>query len=307
MEAESGMRVRIAYFSGTGSTRHVAYVLRDEVEARGHAVELVRIGRSEMPESRPCDLLVLCHVVHAANAPRPVIDWVRAQPDALDTPAVIISVSGGGEVTPNLACRVRLKRELARKGFSVFYEKMIVMPSNWIVATEPTLVNRLLTVLPHKVAHAADEFLDHTPRLYSPPPGNRLLSLLGRLEQLGAPQFGEKIRVETSCNGCGVCVRGCPVSNIELREGRPVFADRCTLCLQCIYACPTEALVPGTMTFIVIKDGFDFQRMLAECSEPVDLDVEQETRGYLWLGVRRYLLSTQDMRESTVRSSVSEG
>lgn len=46
--------------------------------------------------------------------------------------AVVVSVSGGGEISPNTACRAATLRQLEKKGYKVFYEKMVVMPSNLI-------------------------------------------------------------------------------------------------------------------------------------------------------------------------------
>ena len=299
--------VRIVYFSGTGCTAFVAETFRKELEILGSSVQMheLRHGISE-PEGE-YRFLILCFVVHACNAPHPVMQWVKSHPSVERIPTAVISVSGGGEVTPNLACRVAIKRQLQQKGFAVEYEKMLVMPSNWIVPTKPGLAARLLEVLPHKVAFILHELASGTRRETCPGPGNRFLSLLGKLETSGAKTFGKKIRVSEACTGCGLCARHCPVGNIVLNVKKPMFGNRCILCLNCLYLCPQHALQPGTGKFVVIKDGFDLKKIQATLPWTEPLDISAKARGILWLGVKRYLLDTTDMREPLASEHVSFG
>lgn len=297
------MTVRVIFFSGTGCTAHVAGVFKREIEARGHTVQVHELRHDTSRPNGPYDRLILCFAVHAANAPHPVMQWAARLHPVKEVPAAVISVSGGGEVTPNLACRVAIKRRLRCKGFRIQYEKMLTMPSNWIVATKPALAARLLEVLPGKTARIIEEFLSGTVRKNCPGPGNRLLSLFGKLETFGARFFGERIRVNEICTGCGLCVRRCPVGNITLKNGRPVFGKDCIMCLNCIYSCPRQALHPGIMKFVTIKEGFDLERIKASLPWKVDIDIEKEAAGFLWLGVRRYLLENSDISETPASRS----
>ena len=110
--------------------------------------------------------LVLCFVVHACNAPAPVMNWVKNLEQANNKPVVIISVSGGGEVTPNLACRIPIKRAFKKKNYDVIYEKMLVMPSNWIVETKQVLSSKILQVLPFKVSYIVNDVINGKKTFY---------------------------------------------------------------------------------------------------------------------------------------------
>lgn len=48
-----------------------------------------------------------------------------------------------------------------------------------------------------------------------------------------------------ACIGCGKCVEACPMNNISLADGRPVWWKSCTHCMACICGCPTEAIEYG--------------------------------------------------------------
>ncbi len=48
-----------------------------------------------------------------------------------------------------------------------------------------------------------------------------------------------------ACISCGKCVQACPLNNIQLRDGRPVWGDHCTHCMACICGCPTQAIEYG--------------------------------------------------------------
>ncbi|MFR6380503.1 MAG: EFR1 family ferrodoxin [Evtepia sp.] len=48
-----------------------------------------------------------------------------------------------------------------------------------------------------------------------------------------------------ACNGCGQCVKRCPLNNITLPDGKPLWGGRCTHCMACICYCPTEAIEYG--------------------------------------------------------------
>jgi NAD-dependent dihydropyrimidine dehydrogenase PreA subunit len=54
--------------------------------------------------------------------------------------------------------------------------------------------------------------------------------------------FIVNIDMET-CTGCGKCVGGCPVSILELVDGKAaVVGDDCLGCQSCVELCPVNAV-----------------------------------------------------------------
>jgi len=51
-----------------------------------------------------------------------------------------------------------------------------------------------------------------------------------------------KFTISDNCNGCGICEKICPVSNIKITDGKPAFSGKCEHCLGCIHACPKQAV-----------------------------------------------------------------
>lgn len=50
------------------------------------------------------------------------------------------------------------------------------------------------------------------------------------------------------CVSCGKCAASCPLNNIKLVEGRPVWGDDCTHCMAFINLCPKQAIEYGEKT-----------------------------------------------------------
>lgn len=50
------------------------------------------------------------------------------------------------------------------------------------------------------------------------------------------------------CIACGICERSCPVKNIRLTDGHPVWLQHCTMCLGCYHHCPAHAIDFGKAT-----------------------------------------------------------
>jgi len=61
--------------------------------------------------------------------------------------------------------------------------------------------------------------------------------------------IGDKKYFSTDqCNGCGKCVRVCPLKNITLKNGRPKWNGNCTQCMACYQYCPMNAVQYGRYT-----------------------------------------------------------
>jgi ferredoxin len=50
------------------------------------------------------------------------------------------------------------------------------------------------------------------------------------------------------CTSCGICTEVCPVNNIVLENGRPMWLHHCEQCMACIHLCPVEAIQAGRRT-----------------------------------------------------------
>lgn len=54
-----------------------------------------------------------------------------------------------------------------------------------------------------------------------------------------------KFRADEKCSACGKCARLCPMNNIEIKGGKPVWKGNCTHCMACICSCPQAAIEYG--------------------------------------------------------------
>ncbi len=56
------------------------------------------------------------------------------------------------------------------------------------------------------------------------------------------------------CNGCTLCLKGCPYNAVEMKEGKASILDRCTSCGACLTLCKQKAI----QTDIQPRIGPDF-------------------------------------------------
>lgn len=58
----------------------------------------------------------------------------------------------------------------------------------------------------------------------------------------------KKFYAKDICISCGKCQHVCPLNNIRLENGKPVWGAQCTHCMACISKCPVEAIEYGKAT-----------------------------------------------------------
>lgn len=283
--------VNVVYFTGTGGTRYIADCIKEAFNRRNILVCKKELDlRDQTAVNDDADMLVLLFPVYAMNAPLPIHKWIESIQKVNGKPAVVISVSGGGEITPNTACRVGTVKELEGKGFKVIYEKMLVMPSNWVVDVKDEIAIKLLRAAPIKVEKIVQDIMSGVENRISPKIFDRFISTLSTVEKKATKYFGKKIKVNDNCSSCGWCANNCPQCNISINSGKPIFGDKCVICLRCIYGCPKKALEPGLMKFILIKEGYDLSSIQKKMQDVSEINIDDYLeKGWVWDGVRKYL------------------
>ncbi len=64
-----------------------------------------------------------------------------------------------------------------------------------------------------------------------------------------------------ACTGCGTCEAVCPVGNIRIESGRPVWLGHCENCLACCNWCPVKAITGG------VSQGYYYRHPKVALSE----------------------------------------
>lgn len=69
----------------------------------------------------------------------------------------------------------------------------------------------------------------------------------GIINDLFYPLFvhSKKFYTTSKCISCRKCVNVCPLNNIYMDNGKPIWKNDCTHCMACICRCPKEAIEYG--------------------------------------------------------------
>jgi len=285
--------ISVVYFSGTGGTQRVAQAFAASLTRKGYIVNNIALdSSSHIVHSADEDSLfdasktiILIFAVHAFDAPEPVYRWLeKTEGDGKRT--AVISVSGGGELWPNTGCRERIICTLTAKGFSVAYEKMMIMPCNWVFSIEDEIAMHLINNVSDKTEKILDSFLSGNTRRTNHHL-SRFRRYISKLEKNSTRQYPKKIQVLECCNACLWCVLHCPVNNIALVDNRPQFGADCVMCFRCIYGCPQDAIKAND--FQVLKKGFNLRAIERRMAGKSLCPIEECCKGFLWSGVLHYL------------------
>ena len=234
----------ILYFSGTGNSAYVARQLGELLQQETIDV-FARIRDKDttaLQSSRPW--IVVCPT-YAWRIPRILHQWLENT--ALEGCHSIYFVMTCGDNIGNAEKTLKTLCISKHMDFCGCYP--IVMPENYIALfTTPTKEEALVLLrrAEGKIAKAADMI-----RLgkHFPEPTIRWRDRLssGLVNDAFYPMFvhAKKFYVKESCISCGQCAKQCPLHNIHMENGKPVWGKACTHCMACICRCPAEAIEYG--------------------------------------------------------------
>jgi len=242
------MSTDIFYFSGTGNSLAAARQLAEKLAPASlrSVVEAIQ----ESPPQTQASCVGLVFPVYLFGLPRIVTRFC----EQLQIPeqAYIFAVATcGGMPAGTLS---QLKRILARRGRELAAGFVLTMPGNYtpLYGAPPEDKQRqLLSRAKERIDQIATAVRRQERGLLEK--NNALLNAFfsGVLYRFGVPRLPTSDRrfwADEKCNHCGLCARVCPVANIRMENGRPVWLHHCEQCMSCLQWCPQEAIQFGKST-----------------------------------------------------------
>ena len=234
----------ILCFSGTGNSKYVAQRIAD---ALGDEILNLndRIKASDTSTVETGERLIIVTPTYAWRIPRVVRDWLLKTKLHGAKQACFVMTCGS-----EIGNADKYNRDLCvEKGLVCMGTAQIVMPENYIamfsapqadeareiVAKAEPSIDRAIAAIQHN-----QPFAPTRNNLY-----DRFMS--GPVNLIFYKFFvnADALTVSDACIGCRQCAKRCPMNNVTLKDGKPVWGKNCTHCMACICYCPKEAIEYG--------------------------------------------------------------
>ncbi len=234
----------ILYFSGTGNSKYVAQRIADALDEPLCSMN----DRIKSGDTAPVETgarLIIVTPTYAWRIPRIVRDWLLNTTLTGAKQAWFV-MTCGGEIGNAGKYNHALCQE---KGLTCMGTAQIIMPENYIA-----MFNAPQAAEARQTVAKAEPDIDRAIAAIAageqfPPTRNNLYDrfMSGPVNPIFYSFFvkAKAFTVSDACVGCGQCAERCPMNNITLQNGRPIWGGSCTHCMACICYCPTEAIEYG--------------------------------------------------------------
>lgn len=241
----------IFYFSGCGNSKHVAETLATQMnDTLVFIPEAAREGRYDYTLT-DTELLGFVFPVYSWAPPKLVTDFVKQLKLASKPKYVYFVCTCGDEcgLTEKL-----FEMTLKEKKWKLSACFSLIMPETYVAMRGFKL--DIKEKARQKIDEANATLDKNIPRLlnrecFSEINVGHFSWLKSTLINPGFNKYAtddRKYRATDQCVGCGKCVEVCPMHNIILEKGRPIWNGYCTMCMACYHHCPVNAIQYGKGT-----------------------------------------------------------
>ena len=276
-------KICIYYFSGTGNTEVVAELFKEEFTKAGRSVDLIKIedvlNNRKKLEIDKYDLIGIAHPVYGFGVPGIIYKFIKILPE--NNKKVFLFKTAGDFIFINNAASKRAIKKLRKKGFDVFNESLICMPSNWLVGYNDEVSKQLYNTAKFKVKNITGKVIEYKKRSIKANIFLRFfaLSVNAIEDNCGARIFGRFLTVKNSCINCGKCIKNCPTGNIYKKGNKIKFKWKCVFCMRCVYACPENAIKSRGLRVFILKNGYNIRKLINNKSIKGEY-ITKETKGF---------------------------
>ena len=234
----------ILFFSGTGNSNYVAKRIAD---ALGDALVNLndRIKASDTSPVETGERVIIVTPTYAWRIPRVVRDWLR-KTELRGAKQAWFVMTCGSEIDN----ADKYNRELcAEKAISCMGTTQIVMPENYIAmfsAPQADEAREIVAKAEPNIDCVIASIQSNHP--FAPTRNNLYDRFMSGPVNPIFYKFcvkADAFTVSDTCIGCGQCAKRCPMNNVTLKDGKPVWGKNCTHCMACICYCPKEAIEYG--------------------------------------------------------------
>ena len=268
------MKIALFYFSGTGNTKTVVFKWQEEALKHNINIDLFEIEKDELPSLADYDKVGFAYPIHAFNAPEIVWRFALKLPTQEKAIPLFIIMVSGEYMTINHSSASKLRRILRKKNYQFESDYHYVMPYNLVFRHTEQRAYRMYEAMTKIVPIDVKEYL-----VDSIPHQTRKHHLVGwfifllRIEQWFSGVNGRFYKVDMKkCIKCMKCVNACPVHNIEFKDNKFIFHDKCLLCERCSFHCPKDAFKIALLNLWRVNKPYQFK----------DVDKDEKDRHSLY-------------------------
>ena len=243
MDIRQGADTLVLYYTGTGNSEYVAKKIREQIEDEVINLfdKIKKHDYSEMHSDRP---FVFVYPTYAWQMPRILRDFIRQTGFIGNKCAYFVTTCGDsmGNMTKYL-------RELCeQKAFNYMGCAEVIMPENYIAmfnAPERAEAVKIVKNADVVIKNIVD-VIRHNDTIPEKKVNVFAKASSGMINTLFYPLCvsAKKFYAMDACIGCGKCTEVCPLNNIGLKVGKPVWGNQCTHCMACICKCSQGVLQP---------------------------------------------------------------
>lgn len=227
---------RIYYFTGTGNCLKLSRDIAETIED----CELISIGDHNDYDMPPeLDRIGFVFPVYYQGLPMAVDTFLKRLKLRNNPNAYYFAVATYGALVGNALPQAALR--LQEQGVRLQYGAGLVMFSNCvtmynmsdrvdeITAKSDRAAGPIVDAVRARQTNAIPRFCNVVHRYY-------------RLQISRVHDIDYAFHTNASCNSCGLCEKVCPVGNIAMANGKPVYRHLCEHCTACIQYCPAKAI-----------------------------------------------------------------
>ncbi|MDR0978008.1 MAG: EFR1 family ferrodoxin [Endomicrobium sp.] len=236
--------IDIYCFTGTGNTYLAARKIADTLQNRGYTANVKNMLQYASDKVDLSHTIGLGFTVAFWNTFPVVKDFIKNMPVSNGTDIFVFTTMGDSSLktAANFCCI------LEKKGYNIIGAEGFLMPNNFLFVQKKEKNALKIEKSYKKIEVFAEQLINGNIKPYKTNLFFKICFIITDfITNVWKTKIFQKIIKfkinKNKCTKCGLCYEICPVKNISVKDGYPVFNGiKCQLCMRCISYCHTHAI-----------------------------------------------------------------